>query len=113
MRCVDARHLHKTLSLTLSQGTGRGNRKRRKETQPEVRVMAKQVFQRTKPNVNVGTIGHIDHGKTTLTAALSARSARLFPGSVTPKDYATIAKGGVRRDASKVVTVVTAHVEYE
>src|SRR4051812_44741908 len=68
--------------------------------------MAKELFVRSKPNVNVGTIGHIDHGKTTLTAALSARSARRFPDSVTPKDYATIAKAGVVRNASKVVTVI-------
>jgi elongation factor Tu len=75
--------------------------------------MTKQAFVRSKPNVNVGTIGHIDHGKTTLTAALSARSARRFPASVTAKQYDEIAKGGVRRDATKVVTINTAHVEYE
>jgi elongation factor Tu len=62
--------------------------------------------------VNVGTIGHIDHGKTTLTAAMSARSALKFP-SVTPKDYKSIAKGGTERDATKTVTISAAHVEYE
>jgi len=74
--------------------------------------MAKGVFERKKPHVNVGTIGHIDHGKTTLTAALSARSALRFP-SVTAKDYKSIAKGGTERDATKTVTIAAAHVEYE
>jgi len=74
--------------------------------------MAKGVFERTKPHVNVGTIGHIDHGKTTLTAALSARSATKYP-SVTAKDYKSIAKGGTERDATKTVTIAAAHVEYE
>src|SRR5689334_14701363 len=74
--------------------------------------MAKGVFERKKPHVNVGTIGHIDHGKTTLTAALSARSAKKFP-SVTAKNYKDIAKGGTERDATKTVTIAAAHVEYE
>jgi elongation factor Tu len=74
--------------------------------------MAKGVFERKKPHVNVGTIGHIDHGKTTLTAALSARSAHKFP-SVTAKAYKDIAKGGTERDATKTVTIAAAHVEYE
>jgi elongation factor Tu len=74
--------------------------------------MAKGVFERKKPHVNVGTIGHIDHGKTTLTAALSARSAGKF-ASVTAKNYKDIAKGGTERDASKTVTIAAAHVEYE
>src|SRR5688572_21933850 len=65
--------------------------------------MAKGVFERTKPHVNVGTIGHIDHGKSTLTAALSARSA-VKVGS-TPKTYAEITKGGTVRDANKTVTI--------
>ncbi len=73
--------------------------------------MAKAVFERKKPHVNVGTIGHIDHGKTTLTAALAARSAKRF-GTVA-KDYKTIAKGGIDRDATKTVTISAAHVEYE
>ena len=63
-------------------------------------------FQRTKPHVNVGTIGHVDHGKTTLTAAISK-----VQGSA--KSYADIAKGGTVRDASKIVTIAISHIEYE
>jgi elongation factor Tu len=73
--------------------------------------MAKGVFERKKPHVNVGTIGHIDHGKTTLTAALAARSQAKF-GTVA-KSYKDIAKGGIDRDATKTVTISAAHVEYE
>jgi elongation factor Tu len=73
--------------------------------------MAKGVFERTKPHVNVGTIGHIDHGKSTLTAAMSARSAKRFGGVV--KSYAEVTKGGTVRDASKTVTIAASHTEYE
>ena len=73
--------------------------------------MAKGVFERKKPHVNVGTIGHIDHGKTTLTAALAARSQAKF--GTTAKNYKDIAKGGTERDATKTVTISAAHVEYE
>jgi elongation factor Tu len=73
--------------------------------------MAKGVFERKKPHVNVGTIGHIDHGKTTLTAALSARSAQKY--GLEAKSYKDIAKGGTERDATKTVTIAAAHVEYE
>src|SRR5438067_669998 len=74
--------------------------------------MAKDVFTRTKPHVNVGTIGHIDHGKTTLTAAIVARQAfKNKAGKV--KTYAEIAKGGTVRDENKTVTIAVAHVEYE
>src|SRR5947199_2193962 len=74
--------------------------------------MAKDVFQRTKPHVNVGTIGHIDHGKTTLTAAIVARQA--YKNKVAKfKDYKEIAKGGTERDDLKTVTIAVAHVEYE
>src|SRR5271169_556745 len=73
--------------------------------------MAKAVFERKKPHVNVGTIGHIDHGKTTLTAALSARSQVKY--GTTAKSYKDIAKGGTERDATKTVTISAAHVEYE
>src|SRR5271155_1237934 len=74
--------------------------------------MAKEKFARTKPHVNVGTIGHIDHGKTTLTAAIVARQA--FKNKIAKvKSYAEIAKGGTDRDALKTVTIAVAHVEYE
>jgi elongation factor Tu len=73
--------------------------------------MAKDVFQRTKPHVNVGTIGHIDHGKTTLTGAILA--VQQHKGLAKFKSYADIAKGGTVRDATKTVTIAVAHVEYE
>ncbi|HZW09929.1 MAG TPA: elongation factor Tu [Phycisphaerales bacterium] len=73
--------------------------------------MAKGVFERTKPHVNVGTIGHIDHGKSTLTAALVARAAAKGLGEA--KSYAEITKGGTVRDANKTVTIHSSHVEYE
>jgi elongation factor Tu len=73
--------------------------------------MAKEVFKRTKPHVNVGTIGHIDHGKTTLTAAITAVAAAR--GMAKAKAYADIAKGGTVRDETKTVTISVAHVEYE
>ena len=73
--------------------------------------MAKASFERTKPHVNVGTIGHVDHGKTTLTTAILAVQAR--KGLAEMKSYADIAKGGTVRDASKIVTISVAHVEYQ
>src|SRR4051794_19635275 len=73
--------------------------------------MAKEQFVRNKPHCNVGTIGHIDHGKTTLTAALVAVQAA--KNLATAKSYADIAKGGTVRDATKTVTIAVAHVEYE
>ncbi len=73
--------------------------------------MAKEKFARTKPHVNVGTIGHVDHGKTTLTAAITFTQAT--KGLATPKEYAEIAKGGTVRDESKILTIAAAHVEYE
>jgi elongation factor Tu len=75
--------------------------------------MAKDTFQRTKPHVNVGTIGHIDHGKTTLTAALVMRSAAKHKPDLKVKSYKEIAKGGTERDELKTVTIAVAHVEYE
>ena len=71
--------------------------------------MAKEVFERTKPHVNIGTIGHIDHGKTTLTAAM----VRTLSTGGKVKTYHEIAKGGTVRDETKVVTISVAHVEYE
>jgi len=73
--------------------------------------MAKETFNRTEPHVNVGTIGHIDHGKTTLTAAILAVLAER--GKAKFKSYADIAKGGTVRDATKTVTIAVSHVEYE
>ncbi len=73
--------------------------------------MAKEKFSRNKPHVNVGTIGHVDHGKTTLTAALTKVLAS--EGKSKEMAYSDIAKGGVVRDASKIVTVAVSHVEYE
>src|SRR6059036_3355040 len=73
--------------------------------------MAKGKFERTKPHANVGTIGHIDHGKTTLTAALLSTLSKT--GKAEVKSYADIAKGGTVRDETKTVTIAAAHVEYE
>ena len=73
--------------------------------------MAKGTFERTKPHVNVGTIGHVDHGKSTLTAAiLKVQSDK---GMAEFKSYADVTKGGTVRDASKTVTIAVSHVEYE
>jgi elongation factor Tu len=73
--------------------------------------MAKGTFERKKPHVNVGTIGHVDHGKTTLTTSILKVQAD--KGLAEFKSYADIAKGGTVRDASKIVTISVAHVEYE
>jgi elongation factor Tu len=73
--------------------------------------MAKDVFARTKPHVNVGTIGHIDHGKTTTTGAILAVQAA--KGLAKFKAYSEIAKGGTVRDETKTVTIAVSHVEYE
>ena len=73
--------------------------------------MATAEFNRTKPHVNVGTIGHIDHGKSTLTAAILAVQSK--KGLANVKAYADITKGGTVRDATKTVTISLSHVEYE
>jgi len=76
--------------------------------------MAKEVFERTKPHVNVGTIGHVDHGKTTLTSAITA--VLEAKGLAKHRSYDDIAKASEsqgRRDATKILTIATAHVEYE
>jgi len=76
--------------------------------------MAKEVFERSKPHVNVGTIGHVDHGKTTLTAAMT--KVLEVDGLARYKSYDEIAKASEsqgRRDPTKILTIATAHVEYE
>jgi elongation factor Tu len=73
--------------------------------------MAKEKFVRNKPHINVGTIGHIDHGKTTLTAAIMKVMSDKHGGDV--KSYKDIAKGGTVRDDTKTVTIATSHVEYQ
>ena len=76
--------------------------------------MAKGVFERTKPHVNVGTIGHIDHGKTTTTAAITAvQGAKGLAEHVSYDDVAKASAADGRRDATKIVTIATSHVEYE
>ncbi len=73
--------------------------------------MAKESFERTKPHVNIGTIGHVDHGKSTLAAAIVQVQAE--KGMATPISYAEITKGGTVRDDTKTVTIAVSHVEYE
>lgn len=76
--------------------------------------MAKGVFERTKPHVNVGTIGHVDHGKTTLTAAITAVQAAKGLGTYKPYDeVAKASESEGRRDPTKILTIATSHVEYE
>ena len=76
--------------------------------------MAKVLFERTKPHVNVGTIGHVDHGKTTLTAAMcTVQSLKGFCKAVSYDEVAKASEAHGRRDATKILTIATAHVEYE
>src|SRR5580698_5413662 len=82
--------------------------------EPRTRLVARcnrGVSVKKKVHVNVGTIGHIDHGKTTLTAAILAVQAAKVLAEV--KSYKDIAKGGTVRDENKTVTIVTSHVQYE
>src|SRR5512140_1337183 len=75
--------------------------------------MAKEKFDRTKPHVNVGTIGHIDHGKTTLTAALTKVAAdKGWAKYVSYDEVAKASESQGRRDATKILTIATSHVEY-
>lgn len=75
--------------------------------------MAKEKFERKKPHVNVGTIGHIDHGKTTLTAAITrVLSTKGYAKSMEYDDVAKADAKMFRRDATKILTVAIAHVEY-
>src|SRR5262249_4241044 len=94
-----------------ARARGPGRRRPHRRFPHNGRTEAKKFFTRDKPHVNVGTIGHIDHGKTTLTAAVVARQAHRFGGDV--PTYADIARGGLVRDPSKIVTITVAHVEYE
>jgi elongation factor Tu len=77
--------------------------------------MAKAKFERTKPHVNVGTIGHVDHGKTTLTAALTKISSEKGYGTkyISYDEVAKASASQGRRDATKILTIATSHVEYE
>ncbi|HVA57293.1 MAG: elongation factor Tu [Gemmatimonadaceae bacterium] len=77
--------------------------------------MAKAKFERTKPHVNVGTIGHVDHGKTTLTAALTKISAEKGYSTkyIAYDEVAKASESQGRRDATKILTIATSHVEYE
>jgi len=77
--------------------------------------MAKAKFERTKPHVNVGTIGHVDHGKTTLTAALTKVSADKGYGTkyIAYDEVAKASESQGRRDPTKILTIATSHVEYE
>ena len=76
--------------------------------------MAKVVFERTKPHVNVGTIGHVDHGKTTLTAAIcTVQSSKGLCKAVSYDEVAKASESQGRRDATKILTIATSHVEYE
>jgi elongation factor Tu len=77
--------------------------------------MAKAKFERTKPHVNVGTIGHVDHGKTTLTAALTKVSADKGWGTkyIPYDEVAKASESQGRRDPTKILTIATSHVEYE
>src|SRR5712672_533456 len=75
--------------------------------------MAKEKFDRSKPHVNVGTIGHIDHGKTTLTAALTKVAAEKGWAKFIPYDeVAKASESQGRRDETKILTIATSHVEY-
>ncbi len=76
--------------------------------------MAKETFERTKPHVNVGTIGHVDHGKTTLTAAIATvQSAKGLCQAISYDEVAKASESQGRRDSSKIMTIATSHVEYE
>ncbi len=76
--------------------------------------MAKAVFDRTKPHVNVGTIGHVDHGKTTLTAAIcTVQAAKGLCKAISYDEVAKASESQGRRDPTKILTIATSHVEYE
>src|SRR5215207_11039743 len=85
----------------------------RTQTHTGLSHMAKAKFERTKPHVNVGTIGHVDHGKTTLTAALTKVSAEKGWGTkyIPYDEVAKASESQGRRDATKILTIATSHVE--
>jgi elongation factor Tu len=99
------------ISSILIMGSSNEQQKQKNEVTNKTSIMAKEQFQRTKPHVNVGTIGHVDHGKSTLTASIVAVQSR--KGLATPISYADITKGGTVRDDTKTVTIAVSHVEYE
>jgi elongation factor Tu len=99
------------ISSILIMGSSNEQQKKKNEVTNTTSIMAKEQFQRTKPHVNVGTIGHVDHGKSTLTASIVAVQSR--KGLATPISYADITKGGTVRDDTKTVTIAVSHVEYE
>src|SRR5210317_1132410 len=75
--------------------------------------MAKEKFERSKPHVNVGTIGHVDHGKTTLTAAITkVQSLKGLSEFIAYDEVAKASESAGRRDATKILTIATSHVEY-
>ena len=93
----------------MTTGSPSGKRRKRPVFKREETTMAKAKFERTKPHVNIGTIGHVDHGKTTLTAAIT--KALSLKGQASFTDYANIDKAPEERERG--ITINTAHVEYE
>ena len=92
----------------------RSTEQRIADDRQENKTMAKELFKRNKPHVNVGTIGHVDHGKTTLTAAITAvQAARGFSKAIAYDQVAKASESEGRRDPTKIVTIATSHVEYE
>src|SRR6478735_1494349 len=79
-------------------------------TKPKIKKMAREKFERKKPHVNIGTIGHVDHGKTTLTAAITA-TLSLGDGTSIAKKYDEI--DAAPEERARGITINTAHVEYE
>ena len=76
--------------------------------------MAKETFVRNKPHVNVGTIGHVDHGKTTLTAAIThVQSLKGLATDIAYDEVAKASESAGRRDPTKILTIATSHVEYQ
>ena len=100
-------------SILILGSVDRSHQEKSNQLQEGLRVdyMAKEKFERNKPHLNVGTIGHIDHGKTTLTAAITKVMADTHGG--TAVSYKDVAKGGTERDETKTVTIATSHVEYQ